>query len=575
MKAWLKVAGKGWIPWWVMSISWAACAATDPGMSDASAIQAIQQAPDPSAVVAAYADGSAAGRNDPKLQEAYVNRMVELGLPELAYHQAQALTTLQSSNGLGWGVVAYVDARRGQMPEAIAAINLAGQFAPDNKFVIHTAGELIAWYDFKADKGTIPENAKNGLTRIRALLDKQPEFTEAYNTAQKAYQAQAKPELQSSQTAPAPQTPGPVVPPPQPAQVAPVPLVPDASQVPAAPLAPAAPQAALPADGIAPPGFAGPALAPPYPDYPAYAPDYPDYGWFDDWGPNYCSDWGAGWVAPAPWWWWQPCGFWGGCSFVPYGSVCLFGDFDSFRHEGGFGHGHFGRDGGFAGNSGAWHHGGRGGSTFFGTRARPSNAVGQWARQGSGARSGLRSASGSSWWTGAAQRNLASASSPSFRPAQSQASFASNARAASAPSARSWAGSSSSYQTPQARGNAWSGRSYYRSAYAARGSAAPYSGSVRSYRAAPSYSARAYSSPRWSGGYSGSYSGGYRPSAYSGGGWRGGASMGSVPRYSGGGSFSGGSRGGGSFGGSSGGGFRGGGGSFGGGRGGGFGGAHR
>ena len=38
------------------------------------AIRAIQQAPDPSAVVAAFANGYALDRNNPKLYEAYVGR---------------------------------------------------------------------------------------------------------------------------------------------------------------------------------------------------------------------------------------------------------------------------------------------------------------------------------------------------------------------------------------------------------------------------------------------------------------------------------------------------------------------
>src|SRR6266404_2692332 len=129
------------------------------------AIQAVQQAPDPSAAIAAYAKGLTIDRNNPRLYDAYVSRMVDLGLPEMAYHQAQTLTTLQSNNGLAWGVVAYVDARRGQMPEAISAINLAGQFAPDNKFVEHTAGEIVAWYDLKADKANLPLGAKEGVAK--------------------------------------------------------------------------------------------------------------------------------------------------------------------------------------------------------------------------------------------------------------------------------------------------------------------------------------------------------------------------------------------------------------------------
>ena len=158
----------------------------------AAAIQAIEQAPDPSATVAAYVNGAAVDRNDPKLSEAYVIRMVDLGLPELAFHQAQTLTTLQSNNGLAWGVVAYVEARRGNMAEAISAINLAGQFAPTTPLVERTAGEIMAWYDIKADKATLSENAHRGLATIRRLLEKRPEFADAYETAKKAYQAQAR-----------------------------------------------------------------------------------------------------------------------------------------------------------------------------------------------------------------------------------------------------------------------------------------------------------------------------------------------------------------------------------------------
>ena len=158
----------------------------------AAAIQAVEQAPDPSATVAAYVNGAAVDRNDPNLSEAYVIRMVDLGLPELAFHQAQTLTTLQSDNGLAWGVVAYVEARRGNMAEAISAINLAGQFAPTAPLVERTAGEIMAWYDIKADKATLSENAHRGLATIRGLLEKRPEFADAYETAKKAYQAQTK-----------------------------------------------------------------------------------------------------------------------------------------------------------------------------------------------------------------------------------------------------------------------------------------------------------------------------------------------------------------------------------------------
>jgi len=232
-----KAASAGLVLCCVLAAARAAWAEQTPAPADTAPVQAIQQATDPSAAVTAYANGIALDRNDPKLYEAYVARMVDFGLPELAYHQARMLTTLQSSNGLAWGVVAYVDARRGQMADAILAVNLAGQFAPENKFVAHTAGELLAWYDLKADK-TLPENARQGLAKIRALLGKQAAFTGAYDTACKAYQAQANAEVQPAQAAPG--------------QYAPAPQASGAPPLPATPAAPPPPQVPLEGDLVAP-----------------------------------------------------------------------------------------------------------------------------------------------------------------------------------------------------------------------------------------------------------------------------------------------------------------------------------
>lgn len=388
MKTRLKPAATWLIPVCVLATTRAAWPASAPAPLAPASIQAIQQAPDPSAVVTAYANSIALDRSDPKLHEAYVARMVDLGLPELAYHQAQTLTTLQSSNGLAWGVVAYVDARRGQMADAISAINLACHFAPENAFVAHTAGELVAWYDLKADKTTLPEDAKRGLAATRALLAKQIAFTGAYETACRAYQAQATAQAAPWQYAPAPQAPG-------------------APPLPAAPAAPLPPQAALEGDTAAPLGYEPPAVPPPY--YPDYADSY--YGW----APDFCDDWGPGWIAPAPGCWWEPCGFWGGCGFLPFGAACLFGDFGYGRR---FGHGHqWGRNGAFGpgGNPGVWHNATHGANSFFGTPARPSSSVAQWAYRGSQGQAALTTAgTGSHWRSGAGERGSASATGPAL-----------------------------------------------------------------------------------------------------------------------------------------------------------------
>ena len=487
MKTWLKIS-LGLLVWAGALASACAQPAVSQPLNVNSAIQAIQQAPDPSAVVAAYAGALAFALNDPTLHQAYVARMVDMGLPEMAYHQAQTLTTLQPNNGLAWGVVAYVDARRGQMPEAVSAINLAGQFAPGNKFVAHTAGEILAWYDLKADKTQVSEDAKTGLARIRALLNNQPDFTQAYTTACKAYQSQS-----AAQTTPA------------------------APSGPAASAGAYAPQAAVAPSGAY--AYVGP------PVEGGYAPDY--YPAYSDWGPDYYYDEGPGWIAPAPWDWWYPCGFWTGLDFCPFGLAFAFGDFDHFHHfdhfadfdhfhrfdhdgdfghHGGFGHGH---------DPAFWHGGSNGRTAFFGTPARPASSLSNWHQQGFGNGSFASAGTpGTHWWSGAGQPHAASMThswSTSLRmpPASfgPRSMFSSPAYGAVAPSAR--------FGTPTAR-------------------------SFSSFHSSPSFSA-----PRSFGGFSG---GGFH------------GSSGSYGGFPGGGGFHGGFSGGGFHGGGFGGGHGGGGG---------------
>ena len=115
MKTWLKLSLGLMVAGGLAGVGCSGSVAGQPASVNA-AIQAIQQAPDPSAAIAAYGSGIAVAPNDPKLYEAYVTRMVDMGLPEMAFHQAQTLTALQPDSGIGWGVQAYVSARRGQLP---------------------------------------------------------------------------------------------------------------------------------------------------------------------------------------------------------------------------------------------------------------------------------------------------------------------------------------------------------------------------------------------------------------------------------------------------------------------------
>jgi hypothetical protein len=310
-----------------------------------SAVQSIQQAPDPSAAVAAYAEGISSDRNNPAVYHAFVAKMVDLGLPELAYQQAKTLSTLQATNGLAWGVIAYADARRGQMSDAVSEIIVAAQGAPTVHCVQRTAGEIVAWYDTKADKAAFSENVRNGIARLHTQLETDAPFSGSYETARKAYQAQAA-----------------------------APAVPEgAASNNVAPTA--VPTTPPQGDQVAPLGYyAGPAAG--------YAEVPPEVVPYDS---NYYYDWGPGWVQPSPWWWWQPVGYFGGLGFYPYGAVVLFDHHRSFDgrhrfHHGGFvGSGfhagfHNGFGNGFQGRNPAWHNGPRGTGSFFGRPARPSGA---------------------------------------------------------------------------------------------------------------------------------------------------------------------------------------------------------
>ena len=83
MNTWLEVS-LGLLVWGIALGSGCSQSVTSQPATVAAAIQAIQQAADPSAAVAAYGRSLALTANDPKLHEAYVVRMVDMGLPEMA-----------------------------------------------------------------------------------------------------------------------------------------------------------------------------------------------------------------------------------------------------------------------------------------------------------------------------------------------------------------------------------------------------------------------------------------------------------------------------------------------------------
>lgn len=154
--------------------------------SRAQSIVAVQIARDVSAARTAYT--AAADRNDLQLNQAYVAKMIELAAPEEAYEQARLVEKLSPDNGLAMAVVSFVQARNGNMPEALAEIVLAAQSSPEEPFVRQLAGQLCAWVDWNSDRVKLEDYIADSLARMRQRLAGRSDFDGAYADAMAAYQ---------------------------------------------------------------------------------------------------------------------------------------------------------------------------------------------------------------------------------------------------------------------------------------------------------------------------------------------------------------------------------------------------
>lgn len=173
---------------------------------DAALIQRIGDAMTPSDAVAAYG-AAAASKADPRVAEqAYVRRMVEFGLPEMAEVQADDLTRRTPDDGLAWAVSAFMSARRGSNDAALNQIAAAAEHAPTDAFVLRTAGQLLAWYDTRADRGALSDTARYSAVAVRARLRDVPGYDRAYRAALDEYARMMQDQALASDAAAPPAT---------------------------------------------------------------------------------------------------------------------------------------------------------------------------------------------------------------------------------------------------------------------------------------------------------------------------------------------------------------------------------
>lgn len=152
-----------------------------------SAIRAVRTAASTNEVVDAYAGGMVLDRDNVALQEAYIRRLVELNAPAMAEPVARRLASENPDSPLAWAVLAFSEAKRGSMPDALADIGIAARKAPDDPFIQRTTGELLAWYDNAAPRPTLAAGVASDLEAARRDLASRPTYAEAYGKASEFY----------------------------------------------------------------------------------------------------------------------------------------------------------------------------------------------------------------------------------------------------------------------------------------------------------------------------------------------------------------------------------------------------
>jgi hypothetical protein len=164
-------------------------------------IDAIRKAADPSAAVAAYTRALPVDRGDWAATSTYVRRMIELGVPDMAYVQARDLTRREPDNGLAWAVVADVHARQGDFVQALSEMVTAVRRLPADAFVQRVAAQLFAWYDTQADQSLVSADLKKSLDATRQELINRATFDEAYRQARALAQQANAAEGQAGESA--------------------------------------------------------------------------------------------------------------------------------------------------------------------------------------------------------------------------------------------------------------------------------------------------------------------------------------------------------------------------------------
>ena len=150
-------------------------------------IEIIRTTDQPAKAIAAYARANTLDRNNFDLLNAYLRRMLQLGLPQVAWRPANVLVHLAPEEGLAWAVVGYMHGRENRLTEAFSPTMRAISRLEGNRSVLFNAGQLAGWYDHQQVPPEVSHAARRILDDRRKQLAADPFFKRGYEAIAKAY----------------------------------------------------------------------------------------------------------------------------------------------------------------------------------------------------------------------------------------------------------------------------------------------------------------------------------------------------------------------------------------------------
>lgn len=143
-------------------------------------IETIRKTDNASTAVSAYAKGQAIDPRNSQLNNVYLRRMLQLGLPQITLYPAQVLAVDEPDNGLAWAVVGYAAGKKNDYPAALAAtVRALGRLNGDAS-CLNNAGQLLAWFDAQESPPALSEPAKRIIAKARKDWEAHEDFQKGY-----------------------------------------------------------------------------------------------------------------------------------------------------------------------------------------------------------------------------------------------------------------------------------------------------------------------------------------------------------------------------------------------------------